>query len=100
MRTGCPSTARRATAWLTQVLLIFSTMIVSVGGLTSTASAASTQVTLHRSGCPADGSTDNQGTVTFTPQGDGSIHVDGAVTGGLVGNTYQARLFTACGGWA
>src|SRR5438105_3480252 len=101
MRTGSPRTTRRATAWLTPVLLVFSTVVVSLGGLAPPASAASSdQVTLHRSGCPADGSTDNQGTATFTLETDGTLHVSGEVTGGLVDNSYQARLFTECGSWA
>jgi hypothetical protein len=90
---------RRTTAWLIPFLLV-SGLIGSIGGPPSTASAASSQVTLHRSGCSADGATDDQGTVTFTPQGDGSIQVDATVTGGQVDNTYQARLFTECGSWA
>src|SRR5919198_6344963 len=101
MRVRGPSTARRITAWLTQVLVVFSTAVVSVGGLAPSASAASTssQMPLFNTGCPAGGD-DARGAATFTLGNDGRIQVDGEVAAGLADATYSARLFTACGGWA
>jgi hypothetical protein len=99
MTTG-PAT-RRLTAWLAQAAVVISTVAVSLGGLASHASADPNQEILHDTGCPATGSQDNQGSVTYALQADGSIHIGGSVASSAHPNTsYQAYLFTNCGSFA
>src|SRR5919201_1874306 len=100
MRVRGPSTARRITGWLTQVLVVFSTAVVSVGGFASSASAASTssQMPLFNTGCPAGGD-DARGAATFTLGNDGRIQVDGEVAAGPPRAPQNAPVFTAGGGW-
>src|SRR5919204_4538877 len=99
MRVRGPSTARRITAWLTQVLVVFSTAVVSVGGLAPSASAASTssQMPLFNTGCPAGGD-DARGAATFTLGNDGRIQVDGEGAAGPAPPPQRRRVVYGGGG--